>query len=171
MMAPGKKKGDVANRAMYSRISYLQQAAAHLATSSRRDGSTAEDGALDGVARRLATDMREVSLKMRIRLAPAVKQMVCKYCDSVLVDGTTCTATIENKSRHGKKPWADMLVRRCHTCGKEKRYPVNASRSKRRPFREATENGATQESGTQQQEQGQESMVLTTKKPHLVPGQ
>ncbi|KAH8882747.1 Rpr2-domain-containing protein [Thozetella sp. PMI_491] len=156
MAKGGKKKGEVENRAIYSRVSFLQQAAVYLASSSLEEtpcrgprlesaramiskdiGSQSnQHGALYSMARRLTTDMRAVSLKMRIRLSPAVKHTVCKYCDSVLIDGDTCTASVENKSKNGRKPWADMLVRKCHTCGKEKRYPVQAPRPKRRPHRD-----------------------------------
>lgn len=159
-MAKGKGSGGVQNRAIYSRISFLQQAAVTLATITRqsRDSGGADvtdDGSiptrpssinnssnvrsgttLDGMSRRLATDLRAVSLKTRIRLKPAVKQTICKFCDSILIDGQSCTSAIENKSKGAKKPWADVLVRRCHTCGRERRYPVSAARPKRKTERE-----------------------------------
>jgi ribonuclease P protein subunit RPR2 len=93
------------------------------------------------MSRRLATDLRAVSLKTRIRLKPAVKQTICKFCDSVLIEGTSCTSTIENISKGAKKPWADVLVRKCHTCGREKRYPVTAARPKRKTARESEDVG------------------------------
>jgi ribonuclease P protein subunit RPR2 len=146
-MAKGKA-GAVANRALYSRISFLQQAAAYLATcpssqqqsehsSAPTAAAPSEHGVhgVQGMARRLATDMRSVSLKMRIRLSPAVKQTFCKFCNSVLIDGKTCTSVVENKSKDAKKPWADVLVRKCHACGKERRYPVSAPKQKRRTQR------------------------------------
>ncbi|KAJ4402721.1 hypothetical protein N0V85_005249 [Neurospora sp. IMI 360204] len=118
----GKNNGGVQNRALYSRVSFLQQAAVFLSS-------------LEGMSRRLATDLRSVSLKTRIRFSPAVKRTICKYCDSVLIDGSTCTAFIENRSRGGRKPWADVLVRRCHACKKERRYPIEAKRTKRKTER------------------------------------
>jgi ribonuclease P protein subunit RPR2 len=158
-MAKGKVGGSVQNRAIYSRISFLQQAAITLSaiprsaadSGSARDTNTpsasnllssAEDvndtrsvKALDGMSRRLATDLRAVSLKTRIRLKPAVKQRICKFCDSTLIDGQSCTSEIENKSKGAKKPWADVLVRKCHTCGRERRYPLSATRPKRKTER------------------------------------
>ncbi|KAL2020957.1 hypothetical protein VTK56DRAFT_7731 [Thermocarpiscus australiensis] len=166
-MAKGKAAGGVQNRAIYSRISFLQQAAVFLSTvrpepptggaavvtaadpiraqpvfsgnRSHSDSGPAGDASvsapLEGLSRRLATDMRAVSLKTRIRLKPAVKQTVCKFCDSVLIEGESCTSTIENKSKRAKKPWADILVRKCHTCGRERRYPVSALRQKRKTER------------------------------------
>ncbi|KAH6628580.1 RNAse P Rpr2/Rpp21/SNM1 subunit domain-containing protein [Chaetomium tenue] len=175
-MAKGKAGGSVQNRAVYSRISFLQQAAITLSAipcspsdpgsarntntntpstnnhlSSAGDTSdTRSVKALDGMSRRLATDLRAVSLKTRIRLKPTVKQSICKFCDSTLIDGQSCTSEIENKSKGAKKPWADVLVRRCHTCGRERRYPLSATRPKRK-----TERGL-EKSTSHLQEQNQE---------------
>jgi ribonuclease P protein subunit RPR2 len=87
------------------------------------------------MARRLVADLRSVSLKTRIRLTPAMKQTLCKYCDSILIEGQSCTSTIENRSRNGRKPWADVLVRKCHTCQRERRYPVDSPRQNRKTER------------------------------------
>lgn len=153
-MAKGKQGVGVQNRPLYSRISFLHQAAAQLALPKQpsEDSSSAEPipghdkphTPLAGMARRLATDIRSVSLKTRIRLSPALKQSVCKYCDTVQIEGQSCTSVVENKSKGGKKPWADILVRKCKTCGGEKRYPVNSPRSKRKSLRGA---GSTEEQG------------------------
>lgn len=90
------------------------------------------------MSRQLLTQMRSVARKTNMRLRPAVKRSVCKYCDTLLVEGDTCVSTVENKSRGGTKPWADMLVMRCQTCGRARRYPVAAPRQPRRPFRKQT---------------------------------
>ena len=158
-MAKGKNNG-VQNRAIYSRASFLQQAATLLSLSStRREASGKPDGdsslpqaqhtikgsskisastdfQLQGMSRRLATDMRSVSLKTRIRLTPTVKQSVCKFCDSILIEGHSCTSAVENRSRGGRKPWADVLVRKCHTCGRERRYPISEEKQKRKMERD-----------------------------------
>lgn len=169
-MAKGKNNG-VQNRAIYSRASFLQQAATLLSLSTHRDESAASKGdsspsqarpvvegsseasppadfQLQGMSRRLATDMRSVSLKTRIRLTPTVKQTVCKFCDSVLIEGHSCTSTVENRSRGGRKPWADVLVRRCHTCGRERRYPVSAEKQRRKTERNGV-SGASNDSTLQ----------------------
>ncbi|KAK0668154.1 putative ribonuclease P protein subunit p21 [Cercophora samala] len=134
--------GGVQNKALYSRLSFLQQAAVFLSTATLDNDSSNtselkkdQNPLLQGAGRRLATDLRAVSLKSRIRLKPAVKQSICKFCDSVLIEGESCTSGIENKSKGGRKPWADVLVRKCHTCGKERRYPVCAKRPKRKTER------------------------------------
>jgi ribonuclease P protein subunit RPR2 len=169
-MAKGKNNG-VQNRAIYSRASFLQQAATLLSLSAHREVSATSKGdlspsqtrlvvegpsetsppndfQLQGMARRLATDMRSVSLKTRIRLTPTVKQAICKFCDSILIEGHSCTSTVENRSRGGKKPWADVLVRRCHTCGRERRYPVSAEKQKRKTERNGV-SGANNDSTPQ----------------------
>ncbi|KAK4214064.1 RNAse P Rpr2/Rpp21/SNM1 subunit domain-containing protein [Rhypophila decipiens] len=146
-MAKGKGKekgnGGVQHRAIYSRVSFLQQAAVLLSTATEREIASEQPSTvnpnlthpLQGLGRQLVTDLRSVSLKTRIRLSPAVKQTICKYCDSVLIEGETCTSTVENRSKGGRKPWADVLVRKCHGCGRERRYPVNAPRPKRKTER------------------------------------
>jgi ribonuclease P protein subunit RPR2 len=158
-MAKGKSGGGVQNRAIYSRISFLQQAAVTLSATAAATQHQAEDPnpanatagqsvsisasddaarlktSLEAMSRRLATDLRAVSLKTRIRLQPAMKQTLCKFCDSILIDGESCTSTIENKSKGARKPWADVLVRKCHTCARERRYPVSAARPRRKTER------------------------------------
>ena len=97
--------------------------------------TTFSEAAYRPASRRMISDLRSVTLKGQMRISPTMKHSICKKCDSVLIDGSTCTNEVENKSKDGKKPWADVLVRRCHTCGLEKRFPVAAKRQKRRPQR------------------------------------
>ncbi|KAK4187305.1 RNAse P Rpr2/Rpp21/SNM1 subunit domain-containing protein [Podospora australis] len=136
-MAKGKAGGGVQNK----RVAFLQQAAvllssaAHTATDEKAGAANVPDAPLRGAGTRLATDLRAVSLKARIRLDPAVKRSICKFCDSILIDGQSCTTTKENKSKGGKKPWADILARKCHTCGKVRRYPICAPRPRRKTER------------------------------------
>ncbi|KAH8907886.1 Rpr2-domain-containing protein [Coniochaeta sp. PMI_546] len=138
-MAKGKPPATVQNRPMYSRISFLQQAATYLTQASEMDPGEIRAGQAtstsSGVSRRLVADLRSVSLKTRIRLSPAVKQTMCKYCDALLIEGETCTTVVENKSKGGRKPWADILVRKCHACENVKRYPLNSARQKRKSLR------------------------------------
>ncbi|KXH31702.1 RNAse P Rpr2/Rpp21/SNM1 subunit domain-containing protein [Colletotrichum simmondsii] len=148
------KSESLPNRHAYTRVSYLHQAASYLATvqipdadsppnSSSRSQEDAQLARIENlrstnekVARRFVSDIRAVSLKAQIRPSPSVKQMMCKYCDSLLIEGKSCTTTVENPSKGGKKPWADVMVTMCKTCSNVKRFPVNTSRQKRRPFRE-----------------------------------
>lgn len=59
-----------------------------------------------------------------MRLDPSIKRTICKRCDSLLVPGVSSTNRIENPSKGGKKPWADVLVVECNACGAVKRFPV-----------------------------------------------
>ncbi|KAL2007455.1 hypothetical protein VTN00DRAFT_8893 [Thermoascus crustaceus] len=81
--------------------------------------------------RQYISQMRGVSLKSQLRLPVEVKRSFCKRCEVLLVPGLNCTEKIENPSRGGKKPWADVLVVRCTACGTVKRFPLNAKRSKK----------------------------------------
>ncbi|KAI0542741.1 RNAse P Rpr2/Rpp21/SNM1 subunit domain-containing protein [Xylaria digitata] len=157
-MAKTKTSGSVPNKHLYSRLSYLHQAAAVLGSQvgNTPDSKSASAGLKDlevkgelldaskytaadqlrlNLARRLLTDLRATSLKSQIRLSPAIKHTICKFCDTLLIEGETSTSVIENKSKNGKKPWADVLVVKCNTCDGVKRFPVQAPRQKRRPER------------------------------------
>lgn len=96
------------------------------------------------MSHRLLADFRSVSLKSQIRVSPAMKRSICKFCDTLLVEGQTCTSTVENTSKGGRKPWADVLVIKCHTCHHVKRFPVNAPRQQRRPLRTVTKEASQQ---------------------------
>ena len=162
------KPGAVQNRPLYSRASFLYQAATYLATaqqeapaprradeppviipasSEQASGGQRRDAVeVQGVSRRLVTDLREVTLKTMMRMSPDMKRTICKFCNTILVEGKTCSSIVENKSKNGRKPWADVLVMKCNTCGREKRVPVQAPRQKRRTTRiEATKHAAMSE--------------------------
>lgn len=81
--------------------------------------------------------LRAVSLKGQIRLSPVIKHSICKRCDLLLVPGRSATIHTENKSRCGKKAWADVLVTTCSACATAKRFPVGAKRQLRRQDRPA----------------------------------
>ncbi|PGH07467.1 ribonuclease P protein subunit RPR2 [Blastomyces parvus] len=83
------------------------------------------------LSRYLASQLRGVSLKSQLRLSRDIKRSICKRCDSLLIPNSTCMETVENASRGGseKKPWADVRVVRCNSCGYMKRYPQTEKRS------------------------------------------
>ena len=76
-------------------------------------------------ARHLLSQLRSVSLKSQIRLTPDVKHSICKRCHSMLISGLTSSQFIQNASRSGQKPWANILVVTCDFCGAMKRFPVS----------------------------------------------
>ncbi|TVY91319.1 hypothetical protein LAWI1_G004587 [Lachnellula willkommii] len=67
-----------------------------------------EAAAYRPASRRMISDLRSVTLKGQMRISPAMKHSTCKKCDTLLVDGSTCTNEVENKSKEGRKPWADV---------------------------------------------------------------
>ena len=151
-----KGAGKPPNKAMHSRVSYLYQAATYLATiepapsnvqiknvtrstNTEIKTSSESETQLQPASRRLVSDLRDVSLQAQLRMSPTMKHSICKNCDTLLIDGSTCTSEVENKSKGGKKPWADILLRRCNTCGLARRYPMAAERQKRRPQRSLPE--------------------------------
>lgn len=149
------------NKPAFCRMSFLYQASAYLATvqtgeggskgGTRTENDAASPEAMSGTgscshdaqhelqnrSRALLSDMRQVSLKTQLRLSSTVKHSVCKFCDTMLIEGQSCVSVVENTSRGGRKPWVDALVRKCNTCGREKRFPVDAPRQKRRHLRDA----------------------------------
>lgn len=158
-MAKPKGNPGVQNRAIYSRASYLYQAAAYLACRAHQvdaEGPSPDKAALQkgredkknaqssgerqrkqlrNLSRHAISEMRAVTLKTQIRQSQALKRTVCKFCDTLQLEAQTCRSTIENPSKGGLKPWADVLVVRCETCGNVKRFPVSASRQKRKSLR------------------------------------
>ncbi|KAI5464156.1 RNAse P Rpr2/Rpp21/SNM1 subunit domain-containing protein [Mariannaea sp. PMI_226] len=162
-MAKAKGPPGVQNRHIYNRASYLYQAAAYLA--SQHDPSISANpklpsagkdehsvptqnptgnSTLQNMSRQMISSMRAVTQKSQIRQSPALKRTICKYCDTLLVEGRTCSSTVENASKGGRKPWADVLRIQCKTCGKFKRFPIGAMKQKRRALRQQEQNSSTQ---------------------------
>lgn len=154
------KQHSVQNRHIYSRASYLYQAAHYLASTdspTQHECSTKpnERRALKGfqeahkgrasrnLSRQMITDMRAVTQKLLIRQSPELKRTICKVCDTLQIEGQTCHSTVENDSKGGRKSWADVLAISCHTCGNVKRFPVSGPRQKRRPLRNESVVAAT----------------------------
>ena len=88
-----------------------------------------------GMPCHLLSHLRTISRKSQIRLSPATKNAICKRCGVLKIPGSTSTSRTENKSRGGKKPWADVVVVTCNICGTAKRFPVGAKRQSRRSER------------------------------------
>lgn len=152
-MVKQKSSSGVQNRIIYSRASYLYQAANYLSscanTVQKESGvdqsskdehsvsqqSDAQQKAITNMSRQAITDMKAVSLKAQIRQSPALKRTICKFCDTLLVEGQTSRSVVENTSKGARKPWADVLVIHCMVCSNAKRYPVSAPRQKRKALR------------------------------------
>ncbi len=150
-----QKDAKVPNKHLHSRISYLYQAANYLTrvsestlavqhagdnTEVKNDQSVQQKATkpfveASSLSRHLNSHLRAISLRSQIRLTPVFKNTICKRCDTVLIPESTSISRLENKSRGGKKPWADVLVVACKACGHVKRYPVGAKRQRSRTER------------------------------------
>ncbi|EKV10032.1 RNAse P, Rpr2/Rpp21 subunit [Penicillium digitatum] len=86
---------------------------------------------LRNISRVCVSHLRAVAMKTQMRLPVTLKRSVCKRCDTILMPGVTCSHETRNASRGGKKPWADVLVVRCLSCGTEKRFPRTEKRGKK----------------------------------------
>lgn len=102
-----------------------EKVASRAETSGRRLQSQRKVRSIEGSSSQthhLLATMRSISQKSQIRLAQSIKRSVCRRCNELLT--LNSSAQVENFSRGGKKPEADVLVVRCCRCGFAKRYPV-----------------------------------------------
>ncbi|KAH0364677.1 hypothetical protein KCU65_g6653, partial [Aureobasidium melanogenum] len=132
----------VPNKHLHARIAYLHQAATHLALKQQPVTNSNSTGAVSklqqhGLPLLLAAQLQAVSQKAQIRLSHDMKRSICKVCSTPLMPDTTSKTRIDNKSRAGKKSCADVLVIQCQNCNAEKRFPVGATRQKRKAERKA----------------------------------
>lgn len=142
-MAKDKKaKDSIPQRSVHLRLGYLHQAAVYLSDYSKstlpEDTTNSKSDSHETATnkycqpsgtqtRSLISQMKGVSRKSVIRIQKEIKRTVCKVCDELLVDGKTSLEKTENRSKNSAKPWADVLVVECQTCGTSKRFPVGLS--------------------------------------------
>jgi len=81
--------------------------------------------------------MRTIASKSKAKPSVEIKRTLCKVCNTLLIEGQTSSTTIENKSRGGNKPWADVQVVTCLPCGAAKRFPLGATRQPKKKVRDA----------------------------------
>ncbi|KEF61222.1 uncharacterized protein A1O9_02787 [Exophiala aquamarina CBS 119918] len=136
----------VPHKHLHSRLSYLHQAATFLATAEQahmlnegHETRFSSDQVASGLRAdnrhgsetiRLLSNLRGVSRKTQIRLAPRVKHTMCKRCDALLIPGKSSNKAIVNPSKNGAKSWADLFEVQCNQCGTIKRFPVGAMNQK-----------------------------------------
>lgn len=87
-----------------------------------------------GEQRRLVSHQKGVCMKGKgqARLPVDLKRSICKRCETILEEPSTCSTIVENESRGGAKPWADVRVVQCLCCGTEKRFPIGSRRQLRK---------------------------------------
>lgn len=127
---PKVTEPSIPKKNLFSRLNYLHQAARYLERTPRHQKGS-------GNSRHLIDELQRVASKSQIRLAPEVKHGICQRCQSILEEGISLSSYIENGSKNGAKPWADILVRKCNRCDAERRIPVGAERQLRRKKRPA----------------------------------
>lgn len=103
---------------------------------------------LGNLSRMCVSHLRDVAMKTQIRLPVTLKRSLCKRCATLFTPGVTCSHEIRNESRGGKKPWADVLVVRCLSCGTEKRFPQTEKRAKKLFQRRKEKEAALSQNGT-----------------------
>lgn len=135
---PPKPKG-IPNKHLHARTTFLYQAASYLTLRSSINSKETGPGDVmppgtrqiqqpSPLSLQLGSDLHTVSRKAQLRLSIGLKRSMCKSCNAVLIPGHTATQTTENRSKGGRKPWADVLVVSCKRCGSKKRIPVGARR-------------------------------------------
>ena len=87
---------------------------------------------------KILAQARAISQKSQIRLTPAMKKSICKRCNVILTPGSSAITRMENHSRNGKKPWADVLVVTCAVCQTAKRYPIGVNHQVKKRDRSST---------------------------------
>jgi ribonuclease P protein subunit RPR2 len=131
---PPKAKG-IPNKHLHARSTFLYQAATYLTLQTTTPDIARKHSPL---ALQLGSDLQQVSRKGQLRLAIDLKRSMCKSCNTILIPGRTATQEIQNPSKGGKKPWADVLVLTCNICGGEKKFPVGAKKQLSKAKRVAT---------------------------------
>jgi ribonuclease P protein subunit RPR2 len=87
---------------------------------------------------------------------------MCKSCNTVLVPGHTVVQTIENPSKGGKKPWADVLVVACLVCGGKKRFPVGAAKQLKKVKRKTTHTTSLSKTALEDDQRSNTTLVTGT---------
>ncbi len=144
--SPKSGGSGIPHKHLHSRLSFLHQAASHLATATANNKKSLEqanstiDKRTPAVreitsrtchdSTRLLIQLRGVSRKSQIRLSPEVKHSICKRCDALLIPGKTSSESIVNSSKNGKKVCADVLEIRCNKCETVKRFTVGVKRGR-----------------------------------------
>jgi ribonuclease P protein subunit RPR2 len=114
-----------------------QSAQGSLTNVERENEATAGlfDSKSNALARELSSHTTSIMRKTKLRITPEIKRTICKKCSSKLIEGHSSVSEMENNSRDGKKPWADVLLVTCLSCGMEKRFPKGQTRGTRKKLR------------------------------------
>lgn len=137
---------------LHARISFLQRASEYLASQKTGQTQESESSVADpqnacgnGASRHMTAQCKGVSRKAQIRMSKDAKRSMCKRCETQLIRGQSSEEHIENLSRNGAKPWANVLVVTCLSCKAVKRYPIGATRNSKKKDRQPKPEDASRE--------------------------
>ncbi|KAI4183272.1 MAG: hypothetical protein L6R41_005489 [Letrouitia leprolyta] len=85
--------------------------------------------------RLMLSHVQGISRKSLFRLPSSMKHSICRRCHVLLVNERNSTQWVENPSRGGKKPWANVLVITCNACETARHFPIGAKRQPRKKDR------------------------------------
>ncbi|KAF1809123.1 Rpr2-domain-containing protein [Eremomyces bilateralis CBS 781.70] len=142
------------NPHLQARLAYLYKAATYLSTHQPSQSSQPSVSS-PALPRHLASQLRAVSLKSQLRLAQPIKRSLCNRCNTLLQDGSA-SVHMENESRSGVKPWADVLVIQCAMCEAVKRFPVGSKRQGKKGARESAKMEPVESTGDKAKVRGSE---------------
>jgi ribonuclease P protein subunit RPR2 len=145
-----KKAANVPHRQTHARNSFLYQAAVYLTTlpeAGKKPNHEAQSNFGDdqsvmipeaklsklhenALSAYYASHLKTISEKSGLfaKLSKPIKRSICKRCSLVQISGKTSSSRVENLSRDGRKPWADVLLTTCLGCGMQKRFPMATKR-------------------------------------------
>lgn len=87
------------------------------------------------LAREMSSHTIAIIKKTKLRISPDLKRTICKRCSSKLIEGQSSFTRTENKSRDGRKAWAEVVVVTCQFCEMEKRIPLGQKRGRKKDQR------------------------------------
>lgn len=177
-MSKAKLPKGEANKTLRARTDFLFRASKHIHESSIRDVEIQQpkEAATDNpelaateaqadplrvpraTQRYLAAHMRAAARKSQIRLPQNVKRSFCKRCDACLDGDVASQSHIENKSRHGSKPWAAVKVITCVSCHATKRFPLGVIRQLKKKKRKVVSKANQNSTPRDAQDFGQRSV-------------
>ncbi|KAG4301677.1 hypothetical protein PCANB_001828 [Pneumocystis canis] len=109
---------------LYSRISFLYQAASIYTTRSIFSQSTYKDIQSElALSKFYINTAKRIAQKAVLKLNPSIKRTLCRRCDTLLLPTITSSIKVENLSKKNIRK-ADTIIITCNFCNAKKRYPV-----------------------------------------------